>query len=279
MSLELSLSTRRFLLHRESLETFQRVLRKHFPRWSTEIRISYDDDKQSARISIDKPGSLYTAVKEEADVVPSPLIERVRELLGDRIPYERTIAMVHLVGADGSLEVFINVDGYPLAPRLDTWYMGNRLKINFLSAELEGCTVASLARTVFEELVDVLTVDFGSVRSDEEYRAKNLVANQNGIEAVGLDISKALPGLYWLNFLGQPYCDLIGQGRLTSVPAAIVVKRSNGVIIGLGDDPSLWNTSKYREAEAAILQHLGPQFFFDKDRPKRPTVAPSLWVH
>ena len=70
------------------------------------------------------------------------------------------------------------------------------LKINFLSAELEGCTAASLARTLFEELVDVLTVDFGSVRSSEEYRAKNLVTNQHGIEAVGLDISKALPGLY-----------------------------------------------------------------------------------
>ena len=94
------------------------------------MRIS-DDDEQSARINIDQPETLYAAVKQEAAVVPSPLVKRVRGLLGNRIPYERTIGMVHLVGGDDSLEVFINVDAYPLAPRLDTWYMGNRLKITF----------------------------------------------------------------------------------------------------------------------------------------------------
>jgi hypothetical protein len=45
---------------------------------------------------------------------------------------------------------------------------------------------------------------FGFACDTEEYHAKNMSTEGGGVRAIGIDIGKYLPGLYWLNFFGLP---------------------------------------------------------------------------
>jgi hypothetical protein len=281
VAVKLTLWARQCLLDRSLLDPIQQILKRKLPRWCEDVRVSHDDETEedSTRVEFHRPGSLYDALKVEAQTAPSPLAELVRQHFGDQIPYERTTAMVHLIGSDPSVEVFIDVDEYPLAPRLDGWFMGNRFAVSFSSDQIDGQTTAVLVRNAFEELVDTVPVDVGNARSNEEFRAKNMLSDANGVRAVGIDISRALPGLYWLNFFGQPYCELIGRDRLAHAPAEIVVEGKNGVLIGLSDNPDSWNTASYKSAEESVMNHLGRGYFFIKDEPDRRTVAPRFRTH
>jgi hypothetical protein len=53
----------------------------------------------------------------------------------------------------------------------------------------------------------------------------------HGIRALGRDVRRFLPGIYWLNVFGRPYRDLIGRGWLLSAPAAPVEQSGSQVII------------------------------------------------
>jgi hypothetical protein len=110
----------------------------------------------------------------------------------------------------------------------------------------------------------------------EEFDAKNLSFEGGGTEAVDVDISKALPGLYWLNFFGAPYRDFIGRERLLSSPAHEVRELDGGVLLALHADPRAWETPHYRAAERRILEHFGPDHFFSKDNPYKRTVTPNF---
>ena len=49
---------------------------------------------------------------------------------------------------------------------------------------------------------------------DSEFHAKNMIDDETGVEAIGVDITDAIPGLYWLNYFGARAClDLIGRER------------------------------------------------------------------
>jgi hypothetical protein len=58
---------------------------------------------------------------------------------------------------------------------------------------------------------------WGAAFDRDGFRARNL-DETSGARALGRDMSKALPGLYWLNLFGAPYVDLIGVERLRTAP-------------------------------------------------------------
>jgi hypothetical protein len=93
---------------------------------------------------------------------------------------------------------------------------------------------------------------------------------------MGGDASRHLPGLYWLNFFGKPYCDLMGRERLLSAPVAEVLEMGDGILLRLADDPRKWSSLEYKAAERRVLEHIGSQYFFLKDQPNRKTIAPDF---
>lgn len=95
------------------------------------------------------------------------------------------------------------------------------------------------------------------------------------IEAVGRDFSRYLPGLFWRNYFGPPYCDLIGLERLVATPTANARKVGDGVELGFDFDPKSWDTPAYRSAQERAGDWLGRDFFFDRNDPARPTRAPN----
>ena len=78
--------------------------------------------------------------------------------------------------------------------------------------------------------------------------------------AIGADVNHEIPGLYWLNYFGGPYVELIGRERLLlaglrseaggrwRIDSARRVGRS-------------WQSRAYRR-EQAVIAHLGKQYFF-----------------
>jgi hypothetical protein len=95
------------------------------------------------------------------------------------------------------------------------------------------------------------------------------------LRPVGRDFASSLPGLFWLNWLGQPYVDLIGEERLLTVPGAR--RGPDGVLVHRGGAPEDWDQVAAREATASLVHHLGADLFFDKTRPVLPARAPR-WL-
>lgn len=116
----------------------------------------------------------------------------------------------------------------------------------------------------------------GHAEMIEEFDHKNISHEGGGTMAVGVDVSRHLPGLYWLNFFGQAYRDLIGREKLLSAPAYEVREVDDGVMLALHSDPRAWTTDEFGSRERAILEHLGPEYFFNKDDLSKPTIAPHF---
>jgi hypothetical protein len=57
---------------------------------------------------------------------------------------------------------------------------------------------------------------WGAAWQDDEFRWSNLHDEADGMWALGRDMRRSLPGLFWLNAFGPPYVDMIGHDSLTS---------------------------------------------------------------
>jgi hypothetical protein len=101
------------------------------------------------------------------------------------------------------------------------------------------------------------------------------MTEEPSIRAVGRDLGRYLPGVFWLNFFGRPYRRLIGDDRLRSAPASHVVMVDQGVLIGLGLEPTAWDSVESASAEQRVRDHLGASVFYSQAEPNRPTAAPQ----
>lgn len=90
------------------------------------------------------------------------------------------------------------------------------------------------------------------------------------------DYSEGLAGLFWRNFFGPPYVRMFGD-RLRSLPP--------DVCTDLGDDivlvqpyplPGDADTEQGKIRERQLIQHLGPECFYDHERQLLPTRRPDV---
>lgn len=274
--IDIELNTRTYLLDPSHLSALQELLMSLAPHWSSLVRILYDEEKKVWLPPIDMscPGALYEAV--ERDVTESMRrLKQLEQRFGPS-PLARTLGGLQLDGADSSLTVVLHVDEYPLAPIRWYWVWGNRIALNVCARTIEGTPAPLWVRQFVEAAVSRIPIDHGFACTSEEFDAKNISHEGGGTEAVGRDISKALPGLYWLNYFGEIYCELIGRDRLGSAAAPYIHEVGNGMVLSVSQDPTAWESEGYREAECQILDYLGPQFFFSKKDPQRKTIAPAF---
>src|SRR5262249_38790595 len=99
--------------------------------------------------------------------------------------------------------------------------------------------------------------------------------DQDGVWALGRDVRRSLPGLFWLNAFGPPYVELIGRDTLTTAPATTGQRGANAVV-ELYPSPGEWETASGRNAHTRVLGHLGRGFFYDRTAPHRETTAPDF---
>ena len=121
-------------------------------------------------------------------------------------------------GADSSLIVVVRFDECIFPQRGNERRWGNTIAIQICRTKVNGFSSTLWARQVFEALCRTLAPWYAHAEMMEEYHAKNISCERGGMAAVGVDVSRALPGLYWLNFFGKPYEELIGRDRLALCP-------------------------------------------------------------
>lgn len=87
---------------------------------------------------------------------------------------------------------------------------------------------------------------------------------------------KGLAGIYWRNFYGSMFIRLFGD-RLTSLPKEYT--RDLGGDLWLVEPyelPDMAGTPEAQARERAIIEHLGPECFYDHERHIMPTRVPEL---
>jgi hypothetical protein len=113
---------------------------------------------------------------------------------------------------------------------------------------------------------------------DRERKTKRLVP-----EGIGLletftvrDYSEGLAGLFWRNFFGPPFVRLFGE-RLAALPQDC--RKSLGdklVLVQPYELPTEAGTEHGNARERALIEHLGPECFYDHEHHTPPTRRPVL---
>lgn len=201
------------------LKAFHKVLKATLPEWTSRLRVR---ESGVDRCVVGSDDDLAAAIPIEPRISP------------------RGWQGAHLYGAYRGLSFLLISSPDSLPP--------HRNVINIDSdgrPEIEGRPTHEWIRTFFEAVVAAIPIRYGLACDGEEFSAQNSIADEWSVELVGRDMTKSLPGLYWLNFFGEPYVDFIGETRLTTAPAPIVRKVDHGVFIELAESPWSWRSSAY----------------------------------
>jgi hypothetical protein len=264
----------RYLGAAGDLDTLQSFLSAHARAWSRRLRI-WITPRDQRPIDIEKAGSLRLAIVTTANERGPLYAELVRRQGRGR--YERQSGSVELRGSSSALTIVVSIDEMAISRFGSRTQLGNQIALQIRDAEVEGRPGSGWLREGFERLAGSMSPAWGEAGHPDEYWAKVMTTSPR-IEAGGRDFGRFLPGIFWLNFLGRPYVNLIGRDRLRSARAQQIADVDDGVLIQVAPEPFDWRSDGYRTKEAAIRAHLGPEFFFDREARERPTAAPDWGV-
>lgn len=253
----------------QGLATLESILRQELPVWSSDLHIWREGDARERREIEDFASSICSVALERGD-----LYRQRRKKYGP-YPDERRFGDLELRGAEDSLAVFVSLDDYIFAPISGTYSLANSVGMQIYKPRIEGIDAAEFIRKFAATACAKLSPWHAHGEMTKEWDAKNMNF-EHGVRAIGGDISRYLPGLYWLNFFGGPYRDLIGKERLLSAPGHETAEIDAGVLVCLAERPETWDSPEYKAVEQAVLDHLGREFFFDRNNTERKTVAPDF---
>lgn len=234
----------------EQLESLHSLIVDTLPRWSSHLKVLKSEYKRSGRY-VGKNSSLTEAVNQET-------------------PARRGLGSAVLKGSYDGLSIYLDTCQSTLPPEL------NYVSLEIEQANIEGEITSQWAYDFFKDAVNRLALRYANAYIAEEFQAKNIVSDDEGVRAMGVHLDESLPGLYWLNFFGSPYVELIGRDRLLSVPAHDVQGISSGVFVALDASPTEWGSEAYQTTEKAVTKDLGCQYVFSRAEPDRKTVAPEF---
>ncbi len=124
--------------------------------------------------------------------------------------------------------------------------------------------IINLADDIFAEL----NLDYGFICLSEEYDAKNIVKNvrhPNGTieprKVVGMNWPACIPGLYWINYFGQPYLAEGFAAGVHETDSTTISNVGNGVRIQAGLTPRWFELDCARRSEERLKCELGETWF------------------
>lgn len=226
---------------------------------------------QSTPIDISDPSALYQAARARA-VERGELWHKLQEAQGTSAAAV-TSGSVEIRGADRSIILVIYMDEKPFHRTCDHWHITNYVGLDIDRTRLEGTDATVWAIGTLETLCGRLLPDYGHVCRSDEYDQKNM-RHEGVVEAIGVDDSRYLPGVYWANFLGEVYCGFMGRDKLLSAPAYEVRGVGSGILVRMSEKPQEWHNPGYKEREQRFLDHVGREYFFERDNPDKPTKSP-----
>lgn len=241
------------------------------PEWTSGLHLQRFGER---RVSIDatRDGAIRDVVFRQG-LDRGELYQRLQQLAPSPSP-NRRFGSVELRGANRELTIILSFDDWVFCPLGQSWIPGNRISIQIRRALVESRRALTWINHSFVNWCAILGPFFGFACATEEYDAKNMCSEDGSLRAVGIDISKYLPGLFWLNFFGSPYRQLMGDERLASAPAVRTGACGSGYVVTLSENPGDWDSSEYRMREESVRRHLGEEYFFIRTSQERKTVSP-----
>ena len=272
-SLDIKLAFDSDLGRADLLDRLQALLLKWAPAWAKKFHI-YEDDGAPLQVDSKDPGALrgiclYRSKKRKEIYDNSPANQKPG-------PFHREFWTEELRGANRSLTIILSADAWMLAPCHGAWDFGNTIAIQIRRPTVEQRDAASWCEAFLEDACAKMSPIWASAHATEEYWAKNIYDDDGVVAAIGRDVSRYLPGLYWMNFFGRVYCDLIGNDRLASAPCKLAKPINDGFMLALFDDPNQWETSVCKQTNSAVLSHLGPEYFFSRRHSNAQSRAPDF---
>jgi hypothetical protein len=263
------------------LATLQEVLVHRAPRVAETLEVhAFERDPTRIRVDCGQPGALLEAIRSkglhrgatfQALSDSSPPAKHPREfgsaLLRGRGP-----------GTSG-VELSVGFDAYvPAMPMGDKWLWSNNVRASVSVAKVNGTIAAEWITEMLRDLAGHPSLLWGAAYVDKEFRASNLHDGPDGTWAIGRDVRRHLPGVFWLNVFGKPYLDLIGEDNLHAAAAVADVDSIDGnAFIRAYADPARWNEAA--DQRKRLRAALGDDLFFDRAAPERPTRAPDFGLH
>jgi hypothetical protein len=261
----------RFIGEGPDLDLLQELLGTLAPKWATKLRL-WRGPRDQRPIEVGRPGALrmeVVAAAGERGGTYRGLVQRY-----GRPPLERLAGSAELRGDGPELFVIVSIDEIVVSSLGSKKRLGNDVALQVRRPRLEGQSSDHWLREAFEMLCSKLSPAWGWAGHPDEYWTK-VMSDPPGAEAIGRDFGRFLPGVFWLNFFGGRYRDLLGGHRLRSSPATKVGIVDDGVVVQLASEPWAWNSPDYGSREQRVRDHLGRQLFFSKDEPDRVTVTPE----
>jgi hypothetical protein len=263
MLIKVRAKTRMPLLNGSAVAEVATILRKLGWLLGHLCLVDYDDDKEilSDVVLTDQclQDLVQRSINDSDDAVK-------RWALFPQAPRDpRKLGELFFKGREGLKEVHFSFDECGLVARAGQTHFGNSLSLVWEDRR-RGTHLGEVCLAVMEQVFDNSLFDYGFCCISEQYEEKNMDYSGGGARAVGLDVSKALPGLYWGNYFGEHLCQLIGYETLMELPGYSSHHVRSGIIVANELPPDEWRQDNFLANEKATIGRIGSRFFFEKGK-------------
>jgi hypothetical protein len=235
--------------------------------------LAFERDRGAVEVDLRDPATVHRVVVEKG-TARGPTFQALEA--GSPSPHPRRFGEAVLRGRHPRSWVGIRFDEHRTAMRMgEQWLFSNSVSFTTERPRLGSSESPDWIRDLLHRLAGGTELLWGAAWDDDEFRSSNLHDDKDGMWALGRDVRRSLPGLFWLNAFGSPYVELIGEDALMSAPVDIT-RLGSAVVLELYASPGDWVSPSGREAHNLVLTHLGRQYFYDRVAPERTTVAPDF---
>jgi hypothetical protein len=265
MIVDVTAKTRRALLADEAIGEVEKILRSLTWFFGDALAlVDFEGEKEVLREIAINNHFLGGLVREDVERTRAAC-DRWDALTGLVSHHHRDHGELFFKSHDGSVEIHLSFDEESLSRRAGELRFSNLLSINWEGSQ-KGNGLAEIFLSVMDRVFDNALFDYGFCCASDQYDKKNIDRSGGGVRAVGLDVSKCLPGFYWGNYFGPYLCDVIGREILVNVPGCGSLELRSGILVVNDLPPDQWSEEAFLENEKLAIAHAGPRLFFEKGK-------------
>jgi hypothetical protein len=265
----------KYLLSERREPAIIRWLTSCAPRWCGRLSVLGPEDKL---IPLDLGHSRWLSEAAElsmTDYGRELSVHKQRFRSGPRLPE----SSFEMHGANRQVVAVIGTDLLGVWRRLDgNTFINNYISLQILTSRVEGRSWADWAYDCFTSGCCSTCPEYAYAEVHDEYEALNM-DRSHGVEAIGRDFAKYLPGIYWLNYFGPHLTRVMNRDRLLSAPAIKVEPLGEGVLLVQRERPEDWDRPEVMERRKAIRKHIGAGYFFDRQDTVTPPAGLGFESH
>jgi hypothetical protein len=140
---------------------------------------------------------------------------------------------------------------------------------------------AQLLAQIARQWLALLDADYARVCLEDEWYTKNVVeqfidpdGSINPWMVFNQNITKGMPGVYWMTYFGNIFVDWIGERRVHTSPWPTIEKLGDGYLLQRSSSAGNWENEN--TLDDALVEHLGRERFFEMNQYERLVQAPHF---